>query len=88
MPDDHVKGNGNPKPFNPPPRFIPPRDTDERGRLLPMTDEQRRARLEESNRLLDALAEITDETDDDDEYWDEFSRSLGMDPKTGRGLEP
>ena len=88
MQDDHAVGNGAARPFNPPPRFNPPRDTDEFGRLLPMTEEQRRARIEAGNRLLDALAEITDETDDDDEAWAEFSRSLGMDPETGRGLAP
>jgi hypothetical protein len=80
--------NGPPKPFNPPPRFVPPRDTDERGRLLPMTDEQRQARFKPWEETVRELEEMTDETDDDDEYWDAFSRSLGMDPKTGRGLEP
>ncbi len=79
MPNEHDATNGAPK------RFIPPRSTDERGRLLPMTDEQRRSRIEEGNRALDELAEMTDETDTP-ELWDEVLRNLGVDPATGRGL--
>jgi hypothetical protein len=87
MQDDHAVGNGAARPFNPPPRFNPPRDTDEFGRPLPMTEEQRRARVALWEETVRKLEEITDETDDD-EAWDEFSRSLGMDPETGRGLAP
>ncbi len=65
--------------------FTPPRSTDERGRLLPVTDEQLRAQVEEGNRMLDELAEMTDETDTP-ELWDEVLRNLGVDPATGRGL--
>jgi hypothetical protein len=88
MPDDQVKGNGTPKPFNPPPRFIPPRSTDEFGRPLPKTEEQRRAQIELWNETVRKLEEITDETDDDEEGWDEILRNLGVDPATGRGLAP
>jgi hypothetical protein len=66
-------------------RFTPPRSTDERGRLLPMTEEERLAWVEEGNRMLDELAEMTDETDTP-ELWDEVLRNLGVDPVTGRGL--
>jgi hypothetical protein len=79
MPAEHPVTNGAPRPFT------PPRSTDERGRLLPMTDEQRRATVEEGNRMLDELAEMTDETDTP-ELWDEVLRNLGVDPATGRGL--
>ncbi len=80
MGDGHQPGFESPRPFT------PPRDTDERGRLLPMTEEQRRARFEEGSRLLANLANITDETDTD-EIWDEVLRNLGVDPATGGPLE-
>jgi hypothetical protein len=53
MPTEHPASNGAPRPSP------PARSTDERGRLLPMTDEQRLAMVEEGNRMLDELAEMT-----------------------------
>jgi hypothetical protein len=79
MNNEHSTINGVPK------RFTPPRSTDERGRLLPISEEERRARIEEGNRMLDELADMTDETDTP-ELWDEVLRNLGVDPATGRGL--
>jgi hypothetical protein len=79
MSTNHATTNGVPK------RFTPPRSTDERGVLLPITEQERLARVEEGNRMLDELAEMTDETDTP-ELWDEVLRNLGVDPATGRGL--
>ena len=45
------------------------------GLLLPMTDEVRKARSEALNQVLDELAEITDETDTD-ENWREVFRGI------------
>jgi hypothetical protein len=45
------------------PHVLPRRATDERGRLIPLTDDQVRERNEEAIRALDEMAEITDETD-------------------------
>lgn len=80
MPTDHASTNGAPKPF------IPPRSTDERGRLLPITDEQRRAMVANWDETVRELDAMTDETDTP-ELWDEVLRNLGVDPATGRGLE-
>jgi hypothetical protein len=63
----------------------PPRSTDERGRLLPITDEQRRDMVASWDQTVRELAEMTDETDTP-ELWDEVLRNLGVDPATGRGL--
>ena len=87
MPDEPARENGPLFSFSLPP-FHPPRDTDERGRLLPMTEEQRRARVELWDETVRKLEATTDETDDDDEVWDQIMRNLGVDPATGRGLNP
>jgi hypothetical protein len=79
MSTNHAATNGVPK------RFAPRRSTDERGVLLPITEQERLARVEAGNRMLDELAEMTDETDTP-ELWDEVLRNLGVDPITGRGL--
>ncbi len=81
MPTERPISNGSH--WSPP----PPRSTDERGRLLPISDERRRSRIEEVNRTLDELAAMVDETDTP-ERWEEILRNLGVDPATGRGLEP
>lgn len=81
MPADHRGTNGAPK------VFTPPRSTDERGRLLPVTDEQRPAMVARWDETVRELAEMTDETDTP-ELWDEILRNLGVDPATGRGLAP
>jgi hypothetical protein len=47
----------------------------ETGRLLPMTDEDRRAHAEAWRRALKAMAEIRDETDTD-EVWERFDRIM------------
>ena len=67
-------------------RFIPPRSTDERGRLLPLTDEQRRDMVASWDETVRQLEAMTDETDTP-ELWDEVLRNLGVDPATGRGLK-
>jgi hypothetical protein len=80
MSTDHNATNGVPK------RFTPPRSTDERGRLLPITDEQRRAMAASWDETVRELEGMTDETDTP-ELWDEVLRNLGVDPATGRGLK-
>lgn len=61
-----------------PPTVSPHRSVDARGRALPRTEEELRARAEEVARGLDALAEIVDETDTD-EVWERFTRELDED---------
>jgi hypothetical protein len=81
MSTDHSTTNGVPRPFT------PPRSTDERGRLLPLTDEQRRTMVESWDETVRELEAMTDATDTP-ELWDEVLRNLGVDPATGRGLAP
>ncbi len=80
MSTDHNATNGAPK------RFTPPRSTDERGRLLPITDEQRRGMAASWDETVRELETMVDETDTP-ELWDEILRNLGVDPATGRGLK-
>ena len=47
----------------------------ETGRLLPLTDEQRKVRSEALARVLDQIDQITDETDTD-ERWAEVFRHI------------
>ena len=75
-----VESNGT-NGHRPPIRFL-----DDRGKPVPMTDEQRREWIEQGLRALDSLDDIVDESDADDERWDEALRNLGVDPATGRGL--
>jgi hypothetical protein len=79
MSTNHAATNGDTK------RFTPPRSTDERGRLLPITDEQRRDMVASWDRTVRELEAMTDETDTP-ELWDEVLCNLGVDPATGRGL--
>jgi hypothetical protein len=68
-------------------RHTPPvRSTDERGRLLPMSDDQRRNMVARWDETVRELEEMTDETDTP-ELWDEVLRNLGVDPETGRRME-
>ncbi len=80
MPTERTTSNGFHR--SPPPS----RSTDEQGRLLPISDERRRSRIEEINRTFDELATMVDATDTP-ERWEEILRNLGVDPATGRGLE-
>lgn len=52
---------------------------------MPGIFEQSPDSIEAGNRMLDELAEMTDETDTP-ELWDEVLRNLGVDPETRRGL--
>lgn len=61
----------------------PHRSVDARGRALPMTDAEIRARAVEVARGLDALDDITDETDTD-EMWEEFTRGIDEDRLSDR----
>jgi hypothetical protein len=54
---------------------IPPSAVDASGRLLPQTDEERRARTEGLRNALDQMERITDETDDD-ATWAEVYRGI------------
>jgi hypothetical protein len=58
-------------PTTPPPAAVDPAT----GRLLPLSDEQRRARSEALTRALDEIAGITDETDTD-EVWRDALRGI------------
>ncbi len=63
----------------------PIRRTDDRGRPLPLTEEERAANVRRWDETVAAMDAIRDETDTD-EIWDEILRNLGVDPATGRGL--
>jgi len=54
------------------------RSIDDRGRLLPMTDQQRQDRSKAIALTLDQIATITDETDTD-EVWERFKREIDED---------
>ena len=54
---------------------FPPRALDERGRLIPLSPEERRARSEAAIRALDAI-EAEGGVDDDDDLWREAMRDL------------
>jgi hypothetical protein len=82
----HERNGNDGKSNGAPTRFIPPRSTDERGRLLPVSDEQRQAMVASWDETVRELEGMTDETDTP-EVWDEVLRNLGVDPATGRGLE-
>ena len=59
------------------------RAVDDSGRLLPLTEEEHRARSEAIARAFDELAAITDETDTD-ELWEEFKRGIDEDRMSDR----
>ena len=54
---------------------FPPRALDEHGRLIPLSDEERKARAEAAVRALKAIEKITDESDTE-ETWAEVFRDL------------
>lgn len=54
---------------------FPPRELDARGRLIPLSPEERKARTEAAIRGLKALERITDETDTE-QRWAEVFRSI------------
>ncbi len=81
MADDQNGKNGA---HSNPARFRIP---DKSGRPIWVTEDEQRAWIEEGNRMLDRLAEMTDETDTETEaLWDEVLRTFGGDPTTGQGL--
>jgi hypothetical protein len=65
---------------------LTPRAVDAAGRLLPISDEERTARLPLELASLQAAWDIPADETDSDEIWDEVRRNLGVDPTTGRGL--
>jgi hypothetical protein len=67
---------------------LKPRAVDAAGRLVPISDEERRARLPLELESLRAAWDIPPDETETDESWDEVLRNLGVDPATGRGLEP
>lgn len=67
---------------------LKPRAVDAAGRLVPISDEERRARLPLELASLNAAWDIPADETETDEAWEEISRNLGLDPATGRGLEP
>jgi hypothetical protein len=52
----------------------------------PSTESGNQARLARWQATVGRMAEIVDESDTD-ELWDEVLRNLGVDPKTGGGLD-
>jgi hypothetical protein len=65
---------------------LTPRTVDASGRLVPISDEERRARLPLELASLEAAWDIPPDETETDEAWDEVLRNLGVDPATGRGL--
>jgi hypothetical protein len=82
MDHDHSTSNGSHE------ASLRQRDVDSNGRLIPISEEERLARLQRQLAGLDALANIPADESDTDEIWDEVLRNLGMDPRTGGPLEP
>ena len=64
-------------------------EVDAEGRLLAITDEERRAQWAMRLASLEAAWGIHDDRDEHvtDEMWDEVMRNLGVDPTIVRGLE-
>ena len=54
---------------------FPPRALDPMGRLIPLSDEERSARRDAALRALEAIHQITDETDTD-EVWEKVYRGI------------
>ena len=79
---EHNEKNGSPD------GPLTPRAVDAAGRLIPISDEERRRRLPLELASLNAAWDIPADETDSDEIWDEVLRNLGVDPATGRGLEP
>jgi hypothetical protein len=79
MTDKIHRGNGGPASALKPRPAAPP------VRLLPVSDEERRARVARWQETVRELGEMIDETDTP-ELWDEVMRELGVDPATGGGL--
>jgi len=71
-----------------PAETLAPRAVDAAGRLIPISEEERRARLPLELASLGAAWDIPADETEGDEVWDEVLRNLGVDPDTGRGLGP
>ena len=63
---------------------LPRQSTDERGRAIPLTEEQARLRAEEALRALDDIESMGDE-DEQRETFDALMRGLAEDPLRSRG---
>jgi hypothetical protein len=83
MPTERPLANGTPKP----PTVLIPRAVDAAGRLLPISDEERQARLPLELTSLREAWDLPADESNGDEVWDEVLRNLGVDPDTGRGLD-
>ena len=64
------------------------RAVDKAGRLIPISDEERKRRLPLELASLQAAWDIPPDETETDEAWDQVMRALGVDPETGRGLKP
>jgi hypothetical protein len=67
---------------------LTPRAVDAAGRLLPISDEERRRRLPLELESLRAAWDIPPDETETDEAWDEILRNLEGDPATGPGAGP
>ena len=65
------------------PNATPRRSVDEHGRLLPMTAEEVLAHNQAAIRAIEAIADITDETDTD-EMWERFVQGIEEDRLSDR----
>jgi hypothetical protein len=79
MSSEHHEKNGSPE------GPLATRAVDAAGRLIPISDEERRRRLPLELTSLQAAWDIPADETDSDEIWDEVLRNLGVDPATGRG---
>ncbi len=83
MPSKRPLANGAPKP----PLPLMARALDAAGRLLPISDEERQARLPLELASLRKAWDFPGDEIDGADVWDEVLRNLGVDPDTGRGLK-
>jgi hypothetical protein len=67
---------------------LAPRAVDAAGRLLPISDEERRRRLPLELESLRAGWDIPPDETETDEAWEEILRNLEGDPATGPGTGP
>ncbi len=82
MSSEHHEKNGSPE------EPLTLRAVDSAGRLIPISDEERRRRLPLELASLEAAWNIPPDETETDEVWEQISRNLGIDPATGRGLKP
>jgi hypothetical protein len=71
-----------------PAELLTPRPVDAAGRLIPLSDEERRRRLPLELASLEAAWDIPADETETDEAWEQIARNLGIDITTDRRLKP